>query len=158
MNNDATRVFYYLEHINNCSVATFTAQIWHDMIIDDGAPTILECAPYPLSKVHHDANVIAVVASGNLNPSHGIDILRCHEKDYPYIYNLDHYTIIEDFHLHPEYLNILYKGGVDDSEALRTILNSWIFIVGPVNNKNSHWFTEIPEYIKNAKKKYGDIR
>ena len=153
MAHDGIRLTFGLEYLYGYSVVTAPATQWREIVIADGTPTVLEQVPGPLSAVHKQAEVVAVAASGQANPTPGIDIVRYHQKDHPYIYNVDHYTVIEDFHLHPNYDKIREKVGIQDSTDLRQMMQDWIFIVGPKRIEGVHWSKTIPEYIQNAMKK-----
>ena len=113
----------------------------------------MEQIPKKLSGVMRDAEVVAVAASGIPNSNAGIDIVRKDLRDAPTIFNTDHYTVIERLTAHPDYPSIVKRANVTDSEPLRETLDSWVWIIGPKRDLGYHWAEEIPEYIKNAKRK-----
>jgi hypothetical protein len=153
MPHDGIRLNFALESVFEYSVVTAPATQWREIVYADGRPTLLEQAPGPLSSVHKTAVVVAVAASGVATPNPGIDIVRYHKKDFPYVYNVDRYTVLEDFQLHVDYERILRRFRIPDSSELQDMLQSWIFIVGPKKIDAAHWSTAIPEFIRNAKRK-----
>jgi hypothetical protein len=60
---------------------------------------------------------------------------------------------VEKLTQHPDYLSFVRRAGVQDSEDLRSALESWVWIIGPKRDPVIHWSKEIPEYIHNAKEK-----
>lgn len=119
----------------------------------DGSVTKLEEIPHKIAGVQTDAEVVVAVASGIANICPGIDIVRKDPKDAPFIYNTDHYAIIEHLTHHPEYTTFVRRAGVCDSIELRQAIDSWVWIIGPLREPSTHWSTEIPQFIKNAKYK-----
>ena len=97
----------------------------------DGAVTKLEEIPQKLSRVQRDAEVVIAVASGIANQSPGLEIVRRDPADAPFIYNTDHYTVIEKLTGHPEYLPFVRRAGLPDSKELRSAIDSWVWIIGP---------------------------
>jgi len=153
MPHDGIRLNFALGSLFEHSVVTAPATQWREIVYSDGRSTLLEQAPGPLSSVHKSAVVVAVAASGAATKNPGIDIVRYHQRDFPYVYNVDHYTVIEDFQLHVDYQRILQRFRIPDSSELQEMLRTWIFIVGPQKIDGSHWSTVIPEFIRDAKKK-----
>jgi len=151
--SEPMRLRYFMENFYGHSVITMGNQDWQRLVRHDGQPTVLEQAPEKLSGVMRDAEVVAVAASGISNPKPGIDIVRKDLKDAPTIYNTDHYTVVEQLTAHPDYPSIVKRANVNDSASLRETLESWVWIIGPERDVSHHWAKEIPEYIKNAKKK-----
>jgi hypothetical protein len=142
-----------MENVLDHSVITIGNQDWQRLVRSDGQPTVVEQIPKKLSGVMRDAEVVAVAASGIANPNPWIAFVRKDLKDAPTIFNTDHYTVIERLTAHPDYSSIVKRANVTDSEQLRETLNSWVWIIGPKRDLNHHWADEIPEYIKNAKRK-----
>jgi hypothetical protein len=97
--------------------------------------------------------VVIAVASGIANQSPGLEIVRRDPADAPFIYNTDHYTVIENLTGHPEYLTFVRRAGVQDSIELRSAIDSWVWILGPTRDRAVHWSKEIPGYIRDAKEK-----
>jgi hypothetical protein len=93
--SEPDRIRYFMQHVQDYSVITIGYQEWNQLVRLDGKPTILEDAPPKLSGVMEDATVVAIAASGVNNPNPGIQITRREMKDYPYIYNTDHYSVVE---------------------------------------------------------------
>ena len=96
-----------MENLYGHSVITINTQDWKKLVRVDGLPTVVEQIPEKLSGVIRDAEVVAVAASGIVNPNPGIDIVRKDLKDAPTIYNTDHYTVAERLTEHPDYSSIL---------------------------------------------------
>jgi hypothetical protein len=90
--------------------------------------------------------------SGIYNPSPGIDVVRLDQADKPYIYNIDHYTVLEHFASSPIYQEALRVARIDENEELAEFIQSHVFVVGPYSDDN-HWVEEIPQHIREAKHK-----
>ena len=151
--NQPDRLRYLLVHNFGSSVVTVNFQVWSKIVNHDGSVTKLEEIPHKLSGVQKDAEVVVAAASGIANARPGIDIVRKDPKDAPYIYNTDHYTVIETLTCHPEYASFVSRAGVRDSEELRKAIDLWIWIIGPSREPGIHWSTEIPAHIRLAKEK-----
>jgi hypothetical protein len=151
--SESIRLRYFMENLYEHSVITIGNQDWQRLVRSDGQATIVEQIPEKLSGVMRDAQVVAVAASGIVNPNPGIDVVRKDLKDAPTIFNTDHYTVVERLTAHPDYPSIIKRANVNDSKPLRETLDSWVWIIGPERDPSHHWTEEIPEYIKNAKKK-----
>jgi hypothetical protein len=80
-------------------------------------------------------------------------VVRHDPRDAPYVYNIDHYRVLENLQLHPEYEKVITLAHVEDSEELREALSKNVFVVGPYRLADHHWVTEIPAQIANAKSK-----
>jgi len=144
------RLRYFLDHNFGTSVVTLNFQDWDNMVRYDGAVTRLEQIPEKLSGVLKDAEAVVAVASGIANPSPGIDIVRRDPDDAPFVFNSDHYTVVEKLTGHPDYSSFVRRAGVPDSEELRTAIDSWVWIIGPTRDPEFHWSKEIPEFIRRA--------
>lgn len=151
--NDPIRLRYFMENLYGHSVITINMTDWKNLVRIDGKPTVVEQIPEKLSGVMRDAEVVAAAASGIANANPGIDIVRRDLKDAPMIYNTDHYTVVERLTEHPNYLDILKRTKVEDSQLLQETLNQWVWVIGPERDPTNHWAKEIPEHIKNATKK-----
>ena len=147
------RLRYFLDYNFGTSVVTVNFQDWAKIVRHDGAVTKLEEIPQKLSGVQRDAEVVIAVASGIANQSPGLEIVRRDPADAPFIYNTDHYTVIENLTGHPEYLTFVRRAGVQDSIELRSAIDSWVWILGPTRDRAVHWSKEIPGYIRDAKEK-----
>jgi hypothetical protein len=90
--------------------------------------------------------------SGIYNPSPGIDVVRFDPNDEPYIYNIDHYTVFENFASTQLYHEALKVARIDETEELNEYIQSHVFMVGPSKESN-HWEKEIPKHIRDAKQK-----
>jgi len=97
------------------------------------------------------ANVMTA-GSGIYNPSPGIDVVRYDPNDAPYIYNIDHYTVIELIASTSLYQKALKIARIEENEELNEYIQSHVFVVGPFREGN-HWVEEIPIQIREAKLK-----
>jgi hypothetical protein len=149
---DFERIRFAMCHVQENSVVVFEREQWYRLIRATGEPTRLEYPPEPIAGVMNEAVVVAVAGSGQENPNPGLDIVRRDAKDDPYIYNKDHYPVVEDLPSLPRYKDFLSIARVTDSEGLRTALRDHVFIVGPEKGEG-HWVEEVPEQIRNAKPK-----
>ena len=147
------RIRYYFQHVQQHSVVTIGRTDWEKLVSPDGNPTVLDALPTKIGGVAKQAEVVVIAASGIANPDPGIDVVRAAPEDAPYVFNTDHYTVVESFSNHPLYPDILAKVGVADSPELRSTLESWVWLIGPQKVDGVHWSKEVPDYIKNAKKK-----
>ena len=147
------RIQFALEHIMDNSVMIVPREDWHNLVLSDGEPTELIEVPQPLKGLMSMAARVITAGSGIVNPSPGIDVVRYDPRDAPYIYNIYHYIVIENFPLHPQYHEALTTAGVKESEELRSALLNNAFVVGPYEIDGQHWSKEIPEGIKNARQK-----
>jgi hypothetical protein len=59
----------------------------------------------------------------------------------PYIYNIDHYTVFENFIEHPLYLEALKVAQVEKTIELDEFVQDHVFVVGPYRDDN-HWVQE----------------
>jgi len=94
------RLRYFLHHNFKSSVVTINFQDWDKMVRVDGATTRLERIPAKLSGVLKSAEIVVAVASGIANPSPGIDIVRKDPRDAPFVFNTDHYIVVEKLTQH----------------------------------------------------------
>ena len=94
---------------------------------------------------------VVTAGSGIYNPSPGIDVVRLDPRDIPYIYNIDHYTVLENFSSASLYHESLKVARIEENEELTEYVQSHVFIVGPYR-KDNHWVEEIPKQIQEAKK------
>lgn len=130
-------------HGTNFHAITGCAFQWEAQVTRDGSPVNLVELPQPLEGLTKQANYLGAIASGcQSNP--GVEIIRLDPKDHPFIYNIDHYRVIERLPDHPDYQKLLHHARVDDSEELRRILDSWIFLLGP-EKTSDHWREKLPE-------------
>lgn len=151
--NSPDRIRYIFERTEQHSVITIMRSDWEALVRTDGSPTQIEALPPKISAVAKKAEIVAIAASGIANLSPGIDVVRKDPDDAPYIYNTDHYTVVESLTHYPFYNDLLQRSRVEDSTDLREELESWVWLIGPKRIDGIHWATEIPEYIRNAKKK-----
>jgi hypothetical protein len=151
--SDPNKIRYYMKYHFEHSVIAISATEWSTLVESDGQPTLVEEVPNQISAVLSEAEVVVVAASGISNPNPGIDLVRKDIKDAPYIYNTDHYMVIERLPSHPAYSRILGGAGVEDSPELQETLNSRVWIIGPERDPEHHWATEVPKHIRNARKK-----
>lgn len=146
------RIRYSIKNQTKKSVAIFPRYDWNKLILSNGEPTVLCSPPSPISRVQSDAAIVAMAASGEVNPNPGFDIVRRDLKDAPYIYNIDHYVVIENLSSHPNYSRYLSGANLKQDKEIEKSLSENVFIVGPYKEDN-HWVTEIPQYIAQAKSK-----
>jgi hypothetical protein len=144
------RIKYALAQVEDHEVVIMRRDAWHRLVRDTGETTQFAGAPSPYSRVMSQAAVVTVAGSGIINPSPGMDIVRYEERDAPYVYNIDHYTVFENFPEHPQYHRVLAAAGVRETEDLHSALAENVLIVGPVKLENHHWVTELPDHIKNG--------
>ena len=152
MDKKNERIGFALAHVLGKSAAIFARDEWEKLICPSGEPTIVTEVPKPIDGVLHDATVVTVTASGLVNPSPGIDIVRFDPEDAPYIYNTDHYTVIENLTSHKDYARVLSVANIQDNTLLRKTLQENVFVVG-IYKDDTHWKDEIPAHIKHAKNK-----
>lgn len=145
--DEIKRIECALEHVMNASVITISRADWE--ILVDGEPTRVVLAPVEMKGLLSPASLVSVVGSGIYNPSPGVDIVRYDLEDSPFVYNIDHYKVLENFSDDPNYQRVLNMVGIIDSDALQVIFKDYVFIVGPYRLDN-HWSIEIPEAIRNA--------
>jgi hypothetical protein len=147
------RLRYVLDRNFESSVVTINFEDWGKMVRPDGAPTRLEQIPDKLSGVLKTAEVVVAVASGIANHTPGIDIVRKDPRDAPFIFNTDHYIVVEKLTQHPDYSSFVRRAGVQDSEELRDALDSWVWIIGPKRDPENHWSKEIPNISDRQRKR-----
>lgn len=144
----AVRAYFGLLHHTGYAGVTGCAFQWQQQVTGNGTPVQIYEVPPPLENVRREAEVVAIVASGNC-PNPGLDVIRYDEKDAPFVYNVDHYQVVENLLLHPAYPQVLKIAGIQDSEPLRETLKSWIFLLGP-ERPDDHWRKTLPEYLQKA--------
>jgi hypothetical protein len=143
---------YALEHVTDSSVFIIERFEWERIVNASGEPTQLANVPSPISGLVSTAAHVMAAGSGICNLSPGIDVVRLDPKDKPYIYNIDHYTVLEHFASAPQYHEALKVAKIDETVELNEYIQSHVFVVGPFRAGN-HWAKEIPEYIREAKQK-----
>jgi hypothetical protein len=146
------RLQYALEHITNKTVFIVERNHWEVIVDESGKPIKFENVPSPISGLVSMAAHVMTAGSGIINPSPGIDVVRLDPADEPYIYNVDHYTVLEHFNSAPLYQQALRVAQIEETDELNEFINSHVFVVGPYQNDN-HWVEEIPEHIREAKSK-----
>ena len=155
--SNVRRIIFAAEHVLGRDVMSMPRQDWLSIVHSDGSPTLLNEAPDPCRGVMHDAMVVAVAASGNVNPDPGFDIARYDPGDAPHIFNIDHYQVVERFQQHGEYQRILGLAGVGDSTGLQTTLDNNVFIIKrDAVETADHWSKQLPERINIARHKATD--
>jgi hypothetical protein len=149
-----TKLQFAFQKFLGRSVITMPRPDWERLIREDGQPTQVKSLGSPFADVMYEARVVAVAASGHQNPDPGIDVVRRDDRDAPYIYNIDHYTVVQTPCLHDAYKTILTKIGITDSPELQKCLNDIVFVVKqhPTETEN-HWSEDIPARVKNAREK-----
>lgn len=135
------------------AVSIMPVDDWVHLIHETGDTTKLVHAPLELGQVENDVLVAAIAASGNINTDPGIDIVRHDPDDTPYIYNIDHYIVIENLPKHELFEKVISTAGVSLTDDLNKILSENVFIVGPYKDSPDHWAKEISRHIQEAKLK-----
>jgi hypothetical protein len=125
---------------------------WHRLVRPDGKITELEQLPAAINNPQLAASTLTAVASGIAIPQPGMDVLRYDLEDKPYVINLDHYTIIENLHLHDIYPEALRVARLDDTADLRYQLQNKIYVIKEPPNEN-HWMQDFPQYVLEALKR-----
>ena len=148
--NEIKRIEYAIERVMNASVITLSRQDWENLV--NSEPTKINLAPKEMKGFFLPASLVSVVGSGIYNPSPGLDVVRYDPTDSPYVYNIDHYRVLEQFSKDPNYQRVVSMAGVKDSDILQATFLENVFIVGPYHIDN-HWCEEIPKAIKKAKPK-----
>lgn len=146
------RIYYAMQKIENKSVATLGYGDWLRLVRPDGLLTELEMLPQSINDARLAASTIVAVASGIAVAQPGMDVLRYDVKDDPYVINLDHYTIIENLHLHDVYREALRVARIDDTPQLRWELQNNVYVIKEPPNEN-HWLTDFPSYVLEAKRR-----
>jgi hypothetical protein len=149
---DKDRIKFALEHVADKSVFIVERVEWEKIVDERGEPIKLSYVPPPISPLVSMASHVMTAGSGIYNPSPGIDVVRLDEKDQPYIYNIDHYTVFEHFVSDPLYHQALQVAQVKETDELDEFVQDHVFVVGPYREDN-HWVVDIPEHIKKAKHK-----
>lgn len=146
------RIYYAIARIEDKSIAQMGYADWARLVRLDGRLTELREVPAPINSPTLQASTIVAVASGIVVAAPGMDVLRYHEDDAPYVINIDHYTIIENLHLNERYSEVLKVAGLSDSDELRWQLQNNIFIIKEPPN-DFHWMTEFPDHVLNAERR-----
>jgi hypothetical protein len=148
------RIYYALNKIEDKSVATMGYADWRRLVRPDGRLTELEELPSAINNQFLAATTITAVASGIAVPQPGMDVLRYDVRDGPYVINLDHYTIIENIHLHDVYSEALRVAKLEDTPQLRWELQNSVYVIKEPPNEN-HWMKDFPGYVLDALKRCG---
>ena len=146
------RLQYALEHVTDKSVFIVERIEWERIVDESGEPIKLANVPSPISSLVSMAAHVMTAGSGIYNPSPGIDVVRFDPADKPYIYNIDHYRVLENFVSAPLYQEALKVARIEETEELNKYIQSHVFVVGPFQEDN-HWVEEIPKQIREAKQK-----
>jgi hypothetical protein len=150
MNNN--RFQFALDHVLDKSVVTVERDKWEQMIDENGEVIKLINVPLDISRLNSMAAHVMTAGSGIHNSSPGIDVVRYDPADKPYIYNIDHYTVFENFTSSPLYQKVLEVACIEASDELFEFIEAHVFIVGPYKEDN-HWVKEIPIQIREARSK-----
>ena len=139
------------------SVSYVDREEWFSSIRSDGSVTELDQPPAPLRAVSTSVPVQTQTASGGVNQSPGVDIVRYDEADAPDVYNTDHYPAFEDLTVHPQYDRVLKIAGIDHSTETDDLVRRFVFLRGPIKRGGKlHRSADVPGYIAGAKKKDED--
>jgi hypothetical protein len=149
-----SKLKYASSRVLNRDVLAMRRATWEHLVNGDGSPTLMNEPPEPVKGVMQEAMVVAVAASGQMNPDPGFDIVRYDPNDAPHIYNVDHYKVLENLAIHPEYDTIRNTAGVRQSEELTNCLNNHVFVVRNEESETpDHWSKDLPDRIKIARHK-----
>ncbi len=146
------RLHYALEKVTDKSVFIIERSEWERIIDNNGEPIKLRKVPASISGLTSMASIVMAAGSGIYNPSPGIDIVRSDPNDAPYVFNIDHYTVFENFTYASHYQDTLRVARIEESEELNIFIQSHVFVVGPYQ-QDDHWVEEIPIHIREAKYK-----
>ena len=144
------RIQAALAHVQGHSVTILSIDDWSELVHNTGETTRLEVVPTPLSGIMSASSRVAAAGSGILNPTPGIDVIRRDPGDAPRIYNVYHYTVIENLPQHTMYPEVLRVAGVADSAEMRASLIENVYIVGPEKIEGVHHVEELPDHIREA--------
>ena len=138
-----------LKHVLGDSVLTMKREDWHTMISTPSDVSLVRTLPSPFSQLATQVNSLVVTAVGFGTPEARVDVYRGDEKDYPYIWNKDPYTIIQTLCDHPQYERILKTAGVPEDPILHEYLAAHVFVVkhGPKDSEG-HWLQELPSIVR----------
>ena len=152
--NIPQRFTFAAESVLGRSVVAMPREAWINLVRNDGSPTLLNDPPGPVGGVMHDAFVVAVAASGVINPHPGFDIVRYDPKDAPHIYNVDHYKVVERLASHEKYMAICKTAGITPTAELEEKLTETVFVIKEVPHETpDHWSKELPHRIQIARHK-----
>lgn len=146
------RFHYALEKITDKSVFIIEQADWERIVDSNGEPVKLGKVPVSISGLISMASLVMAAGSGIYNPAPGIDIVRSDPSDAPYVFNIDHYTVFENFSNASHYQDVLRVAQIKESEELNQFIQAHVFIVGPYQ-LDDHWVAEIPRKIREAKYK-----
>jgi hypothetical protein len=113
------RFKYALEHVTDKSVFILERVEWERIVGESGEPIKFANVLSPISGLVSMAAHVMTAGSGIYNPSPGIDVVRLDPADKPYIYNIDHYTVMENFTSTPLYHEALNVPSIEETEDLR---------------------------------------
>ena len=120
--NDVILVQCALQRIEGKSVITLPREEWHHLVLPSGEPTRFKEVPRPLGGLMRMAAHVITAGSGVANPDAGIDVVRYDPDDAPYIYNIDHYTVIENFSRYCQMLWIACHQAAIPEATVATVL------------------------------------
>lgn len=147
------KIYYVLRNIEDKPVSMMGYADWFRLIRPDGNVTELVELPEAINNPSLNAATIVATASGIVNPTPGIDVFRYDQNDDPYVINMDHYTVIENFHMHDDYPKVLEMADIEDTQELKWELQNYIYIIKNPPIEDQHWFKDFPEFVLQAKKK-----
>lgn len=146
------RFLYALEKVTDKSVFIVEQVDWEKIVDSNGEPIKLRKVPASISGLLSMASLVMAAGSGIYNPAPGIDIVRFDPSDAPYVFNIDHYTVFENFTNASHYQDSLRVARIEESEELNKYIQLHVFVVGPYQ-QDDHWVEEIPRQIREAKYK-----
>lgn len=154
MTDEVERVLCAVQLITDRrSVHWISRSDWEPLVRSDGQPTIVESC-FLLASVSKDVQVVIAAASGIINNDPGMDIVRLDLPDTPRIYNVDHYTVIEDLVSHPSFGDVVRVAGLEPVKELCTEVAQYVYLVSP-DKSQPHQFEVIPEHIRTTRRQSG---
>ena len=118
---DEGRLQFSLEHVTHNSVFIVERTDWEQLIDISGEPVKLASIPSPITGLVSMASHVMAAGSGIYNSSPGIDVVRHDLADEPYIYNIDHYTVLENLLSTPLYQEAIKVARIEETEELNQL-------------------------------------
>lgn len=125
---DVERLRHAAKHVVDDSMVMMHRRDWEGLIRRDGAPTLVTSIGSPFSGLDREASVVAIAASGYMNPDPGMSVARYDPPDYPNVINMDQYTAIQTLGSHPQFTAISGVAGISSSDSLRRLMDDFVFI------------------------------
>ena len=140
---------YALKHVENRSVVIMKRKDWHTLVSTPECVSMVPTLAPPLNTLATQVQTVVVIASGFGTQEARLEVFRGDEKDAPYVWNKDQYTIIQTLCDHPQYRQILETAGVSGSSELDECLKEHVFVIKRSPNEfEGHWCQELPSMVK----------